>query len=188
MGGGKSADRTSTHPPQGGASRFGYPRSVGRARGSIRWQKSTDGAWPCAPGREERSVAAGSSGSSSPKGARARERAPEAGRGWPNPPVGGGSAFEVRRESAGPSGHSSMEGARVRSKPRSLTGSRGRTHPAVGSTSVLARRRKGARGSGALPRRGRKRRRLGGADRGPFDRGPTGSARTRPPHADARGA
>lgn len=37
----------------------GYRRSVGRARGSIRWQKSTDGAWPCAPGREERSEAAG---------------------------------------------------------------------------------------------------------------------------------
>jgi hypothetical protein len=45
-------------------SRAGFRWSVGRACGSFRLQKSTSGAWPCAPGRDERTEAAGSSSSS----------------------------------------------------------------------------------------------------------------------------
>jgi hypothetical protein len=45
-------------------SRAGFRWSVGRACGSFRLQKSTSGAWPCAPGRDERTEATGSSSSS----------------------------------------------------------------------------------------------------------------------------
>jgi hypothetical protein len=51
-------------------SRAGFRRPVGRACGSFRLQKSTSGAWPCAPGRDERPDAAGSSPSSFGSGGR----------------------------------------------------------------------------------------------------------------------
>jgi len=51
-------------------SNAGFRRSDGRACGSFRLQKSTSGAWPSAPGREERPEAAWSSPSSSGSGGR----------------------------------------------------------------------------------------------------------------------
>jgi len=51
-------------------SNAGFRRSDGRACGSFRLQKSTSGAWPSAPGREERAEAAWSSPSSSGSGGR----------------------------------------------------------------------------------------------------------------------
>jgi len=51
-------------------SRVGFRGSDGRACGSFRLQKSTSGAWPCAPGRDERPEAAGSSPSSLGSGGR----------------------------------------------------------------------------------------------------------------------
>jgi len=113
----------------------------------------------------------------------------EAGPRWQNLGIGGGSAFEARRASAGSSGHSSMEGVRERSDPLSLTGARGRANPASAaaprcpSPSPQGRQRKWA-----LPARGRQRRMLGGADPGTLDRGPEGwvFARVRRTHPKGR--
>jgi hypothetical protein len=97
--------------PDSGA---GFRRSDGRACGSVRLQKSTSGAWPSAPGRDERPEAAWSSPSSSGSGGRrsagSRTGAAKSRDRWrvsrPRPP---------RASGVGRAGHSSMEGVLGRS-------------------------------------------------------------------------
>jgi hypothetical protein len=163
-----------------------YRRSRSCLRIVYRLQKSTSGAWPRAPAREERAEAAWSSPLSNLlRGARAGESASEAGAGRQSPVIGGGSAFEVRRESAGPSGHSSMEDAPDRGNRLPLTRRRGtRSWRRAGASARCPSRQERQR-SHALLVRGRQRREPRGALlRAPHDRGLTRISRR--PHSPDR--